>query len=141
MTRAALVKHFMEAWPSAANRPTAIPLNAVELPNKKLSRGENKAFARLSVAFSDRENAAIGGAKIRLRGLVYLQVFVPEGSGTKVITDAGDALAAIFDNRTIAHAEGAGKVITQAMVPHETGARDGYEQGTYSVPFYSDDNR
>jgi hypothetical protein len=140
-TRAAIVGRFVDMWPTAANRPTTLPLDRVELPNKKKSRGESKPHARISIGWTGRVNAAIGGAKIRVSGLLYLQVFVPEGAGTKDLTDAGDALAAIFDNQTFPHLSGDGNVVCSAVVPHETGARDGYEQQTYSVPFYSDENR
>lgn len=138
-TRAALVAKFLDGWSAVA--PAAIPVEKVEMPNRKFDRGTSKTWARLSVRFTGRENAAIGGAKRRTRGILYLQAFVPEGSGTKALTDAGDAFAAVFDNATIPHASGGGHVVCSAMNIHETGNREGYEQMTFGVSFYSDDNR
>ena len=58
-----------------------------------------------------------------------------------MLLDAGDTLARIFDNKTIPFSDGTGYVICSAATPYETGVRDGYEQNTFGVPFYSDDNR
>jgi len=139
-TRAALVKRFRDTW-GTASPPAALPLVAFEMPNKKFARPDGKPWGRLSIVFSGRENAAVGGLRVRIRGMLYVQVFTPEGDGTKVLTDAGDALAAVFDNVTIPHATGPGNVVCQAVDISATGSREGYEQMTYAVPFYSDDNR
>lgn len=137
-TRAALVKKFQAEWPTDA--PANLPLSEIEMPNRKLDRELSSPFGRLTVNFSGRENAAIGGRKIRLRGFLYLQVFVPEGTGTKTLTDSADHLAEIFDNKTIAFTGGNGFVICSAVDTAQTGVRDGYEQATLALPFYSDAN-
>jgi hypothetical protein len=139
-TRAALVKHFVDSWPTSGH-PEKLGVTRVELPNQKFDRGTNKPWGRLSVRFAGRENAAIGATKIRTTGILYFQFFTPEGTGTKILTDAGDALASIFDNRTLSHITGTGKVVCRAVNIFETGSRDGYEQMTYGIDFYSDDNR
>ena len=142
-TRAALVTAFRTGWPLATDTtttPTGLPLAKIEMPNKKNDRGVSNPFGRLTVNFSGRENAAIGGLKIRLRGFLYLQIFVPEGTGTKTLTDSADHFAAIMDNKNISFTDNSGNVICSAVDSVATGARDGYEQSTLALPFYSDAN-
>jgi hypothetical protein len=142
LTRAALVQRFVDQWDAAPTLPPEdLPARRIQLPNKKMERGTSKPYGRLSVAFSGRQNAAVGGARVRIRGILYLQVFVPEGSGTRVLTCAGDTFASIFDNRALLHLSGSGTVDCAAMDIFATGLRDGYEQMTFGIPFYSDENR
>jgi len=137
--RATLVKRFRDNWNAEA--PASLQLTRVAMPGQKHDRDSGEPSAVLSVQFGTRSNEAIGGQKIRQRGFLYLQVFLPEDSGTKVATDAYDAFAAIMDNQTPAFLDATGYVHLQAVTSQPTGTRPGYQQFTWAAPFYADDDR
>ena len=133
------MKRFRDNWNAEA--PAGLQLAAIQMPNTKFDRPDQSPWARLTVIFGTRSNAAVGGTKVRQLGELYLQVFLPEDSGTKVATDSYDAMATIYDNKNVPFTDDTGFILTQAVTSRPTGIRDGYEQTTISAPFYSDDNR
>lgn len=138
-TRAALIKRFIDAWPAVA--PASLPLSLIGLPNKTFSHPSSGIYGRLSIQQGERYSAAIGAARIRSIGVVYLQIFIPEGGGTKPGTDAGDAMAAVFDNRTIALLDATGFIRMGFAMSDGAISREGYEQHNYSAAYQQDENR
>ena len=59
------------------------------------------AFVRFTVITGDSDTHGMGGSQYTARdtGMVSLQVFVPEGTGTKRAMELCDAFAAIFEQQ------------------------------------------
>ena len=108
------------------------------MPGQKFSRDSNAPRARLSIQYGQRAAATIGATRVRQLGVAFLQVFVPEGGGTKVANDAGDNLALIFDNESLAFLDGTGWIITKQAESVGNLEREGYTQHNFSITFTHD---
>jgi hypothetical protein len=74
-------------------------------------------------------------------GVLFLQVFQPEDTGTKAITDGGDHFASIFDNQTVALLDASGFIRCGFVSGTGQLTREGYEQETWALDFEQDANR
>lgn len=140
-TRAAIVAHFRTSWPAAATASgCAIGLSAVQMDNHKFTQPIGAPWARLSIARGTRAPAAIGGAKLRSLGIVYLQIFLPLESGTAEADQAADAFASVFDLRSIAITGSTSYAVMETASQESAGDREGYRQVNVSIPFRVDEN-
>jgi hypothetical protein len=140
-TRAAIVAHFQTNWPAAqAASGCAIGLSAVQMDNHKFTQPVAAPWGRLSIARGTRAPAAIGGAKLRSLGIVYLQIFLPLESGTAEADQAADAFASVFDMRSIPVTGTTSYAVMETASLESTGDRDGYRQYNASIPFRADEN-
>lgn len=87
--RAAITGRFATQWGTAS---------PVQYPNHAFKTPENAPWARLSIAQADRYDAAIGAGLVRDIGVVYLQLFAPDESGSKALMDLADLFCSAFDN-------------------------------------------
>lgn len=140
--RAALVKRFRDEWPAGAPTPSGEPelaLAQIGMPGKKFTRPNNELYGKLSLQFGDREAVAVGAKRVRIVGMLYLQVFVPEDGGDGPAGRTADHFASKFDNESVAFIDGSGWIICAHVSPMGAAERPGYQQHTYSVSFYSDE--
>tara|TARA_R110000796_G_C14571530_1_gene435756 strand:- start:2068 stop:2499 length:432 start_codon:yes stop_codon:yes gene_type:complete len=136
--RAALTKRFTDTWAGAA--PT-LTLALIGMPNHVFDRPNDSHYGKLSIQQGGRASAAIGATRIRSVGMVSLQVFLPENSGEKIATDAGDNFATVYDNQTIALLDASG-YIRMGFAEHlGSFPREGYIQHNFSATYEQDENR
>lgn len=63
-------------------------------------------WGRFTIRESTRANAAIGDTFQRHTGIVYLQIFAKEGTGTKPSNQAAALFGSIFDNASVSETWG-----------------------------------
>lgn len=137
--RAALTKRFVDNWTAGA--PAALPLTEIGMPGHRFSRDDNTVYGRLSIQDGERGAAAIGGLRVRAVSVLFLQVFTPARTGTKVAKDAGDHFADIFDNQTVAFTDNTGWIRCGYVSGTGELERIAYTQTNWSLAIEQDDNR
>jgi len=138
--RAAVVAHFRTNWPAAASSAGCqIALASIQMDNHKFTQPVGTPWGRLSFAWGDRASVAVGGANLRTTGFLYLQVFLPLETGTQEGYQACDALAGVFDLRSIAVTGTANYCVFETARQDNVGDRDGYRQINASIPFRVDE--
>ncbi len=94
-TRKMVEAMFQTSW--AARTP-------VKYDNALFAQPTNAAFVSVSVRWGESQQASIGPAGARMErhsAAIMVQVFVPENSGSKDLSDHCDVVAAIFRMQTI----------------------------------------
>lgn len=140
-TRALITSTFKTWWDGL----TPSPPFALEYDNLEGGKGADtpaqKAWGRLTVIQGQPEPASVGTKHKRCMGTLVVQVFVPEGAGTRVSTDAAQLIAEQFDNQQLTATDGAG-VITDVVFFNTgeslAGARKGYQQRQITLNFRRD---
>lgn len=126
--RTALAAYFHDTWDQD-------DLKVVQ--ENQPAPATEQAWGRFVILQGQTDPLALGDQSTRTVGFAVLQVFIPEGQGTKQATDAGDAFAAIFNRRQIV-VNGTTTVSFQATSMIEAGGRQGYVQKNFSVQFRAD---
>jgi hypothetical protein len=129
-TRAAVIGAFLSGWTGAAAIPVGLPNQALKVP-------ASGAYGRLTLQLGDRSSAAIGACRVRMIGVLFLQVFTPEGQGIRAAARAADLFSTIFDLKTIAIDAGLVAVFSH-VGSNGTGNREGIEQTNVTVDFRVD---
>lgn len=95
-------------------------------------------WVRVSIQGNLNNFASIGGPSIKVRrlGIVFVQVFVPEGTGTLVADQLADDIADALEAKQLLTGE-----TFQASTKTEAGANNGWYQLNVSTPFYFDEQR
>lgn len=97
--RSLITARFQAGFVAAAIPPAdPLPFLPTQYDNMPFTTPQAAPWARFHTVEGERQNAAVGVEFQRSVGVIYLQVFLPEGSGTKTAYDAGDVFAAVFDN-------------------------------------------
>lgn len=99
--RAAITELFKAGW--VGTLAAAIP---VEYPNQKFKQPTAGHWARFSLQFGGRDSVAIGNTRTRQVGILTLQIFAPEETGTATVYKAADLFAAIVDTKQLTPATG-----------------------------------
>lgn len=109
----------------------------VGFENRPFDQPDGAPWARFFVRESDRRNATVTTAEQRTLGIAYLQIFLPEGTGTKKARECADKMIEIFENQHVA--DGAGDFIFRT-VNLTTVGRDpaGFYQMNATVEFQHD---
>lgn len=105
----------------------------VAYPNVKLSKPTG-TWARLTIRGGDARQVAVGAKRIRRPGLVFVQVFVPEGQGAKDALDAAEQAADVFETMTIG-----GIRFRAASIEPEGVDGSGWYMVIVRIPFQYDD--
>lgn len=111
---------FTTAWAEAT---------PVAYGNAPFDKPENGAFVRVTVLFSESENAALGGA-VRDNGVVVVQVFTPKNEGERNNLALAQQAREVFQNKTF------DKLSFYAGSVTQVGLTQGYLQSNVSIPFY-----
>ncbi len=104
----------------------------VEYENLPFDKPSNVEWVRLTVTTGQGETQGIAGSTVTVRdtGMVSLQVFAPEGTGTKTSKALVDAFIAIFE-----HARFNGITTYTASVSSVGNDGYGWHQTNVTVPF------
>ena len=94
------------------------------------------AWGRLVILNGDSIPMALGDASVRHFGVLVLQVFTPEGQGTRPANLAGDAFSAIWNRRQLRDGQTYLNFETMGVV--DAGNRQGYLQKNFTVQFRHD---
>jgi hypothetical protein len=98
--RAAITRRFASGFVSGAE-----PLFPVQYDNHGFTVPVG-IWGRFTIREGTRGNAAVGTAFQRHTGIVYLQIFAKEGTGTKPSNAAAALFGSIFDNQSISETWG-----------------------------------
>jgi hypothetical protein len=123
-TRVAIESRVQTNW-------TTTPIKFENVPFKETK----DAYVALFILEGEGQQVSLGTpATRRWPGVIIIQVFVPEDSGTKLAKTYADALAAIFDR--VQFSSGNSGTISCRIPSVETvGAKDGWHQTNVTVPF------
>lgn len=126
-TRSLIATTFQNAW-----NQTTLKVVQENQPQPDTSA----AWGRFVVLSGGAEPLTLGDQSVRLIGFAVLQVFIPENGGTKLASQCGDALAAIFNRLQLR--SGTTTVSFRTVGLTATGGREGYVQKNFSVQFRAD---
>jgi hypothetical protein len=129
--RKLLTNAFLAAWGTPGDF-------AVTFENQKFSIPESDTWGRWSVQFGQPGQQSLGNSFTRVRGIAYLQVFIPEGKGAAPANKAAEKLGAAM-NRAILR-EGITHVNCEIVGVQEAGTAEGRVQKNVWLPFYVDHN-
>ena len=96
--RIALAEAFQNGFKTGA--PAAAPF-PVRYPNRPFKEPRGAVWGSFSIQLASTEFSALGKNEERTMGVLYLQVFCPEESGTKAAYEARDIVAAALMGQTI----------------------------------------
>lgn len=108
-------------------------------PNHARKKNDATAWGRFSIQFGSTAAGSVGRNKFdRTPGLLYLQVFLPENTGTKTILQCESALAALVNDWKVREGD---HVLTfqQVSIAGPPRTRDaGWYQQNLVIPFQAD---
>lgn len=115
----------------------------IAFENRKFDQPETGLWGRFSIREADRMEKSIGANDHRNVGMVYLQLFAPEGAGTKAIREAADLCATIFDGTQVARSwcDGHFRAASIRTIGLPSGGKKGgmaWYQINVSIPFQYD---
>lgn len=96
-----------------------------------------KAWGRFSVRFANAQDSSVDGKAKRVAGVAWLQIFLPEESGTMTASKMGDEMERIFGRKTIV---GGGETVkfNRAVTEPQGKTDDGWLQFAATIGFISD---
>ena len=133
--RAEFTSRFTTAW--AADYPT-IP---VAYQNRKFSRPTTGPWAEFRVIETSRTRKNIGTIQsrfVRVTGLISIEIFVPEDSGTKALFDMLSKASLYLEEQSIPLSTGR-SVTTLVAKRSSDGKVNGTERGTILIPYWLDE--
>lgn len=133
--RKVLVQAFKAGWATSPPFP-------VVFDNHNLNEA-GEAWGRFSITYGENTPAAIGADHTRTLGIINLQVFIPEGQGTKPANLAADRLQSVFRFQRFTATEGSAKAYIEfehgADGPTPKGTKEGFAQFNISARFRADE--
>lgn len=129
--RSAIEKRFADNW-------TGTTAAKVRYENAPFNQPKTGAWVALTIRDGIAQQASISSQPLnRYPGIVVIDIFVPENTGTDEARRLAELAAAIF--RNVQFSAGSSGTIT-CRVPYVTtiGARDGWFQLAVTVNFYRD---
>lgn len=133
--RKALVGHFKTNWTS--------PPFPVVFENHN-SGEAGAAWGRFALILGENQPAAIGPDFQRTLGIITLQVFIPEGDGTKPANIAADRMQTMYRFQRFTATEDGRKINLEiengADGPTPKGTKEGFAQFHISVRFRADES-
>lgn len=114
---------------------TTLNSDKIAWDNVGFSIPEDKSeWVRVSIQNNVSNYVSIGpNRRTRRRGIVFIQIFVPENSETLVCSQIIDDIVNIFETKILSG------TVFQSPNVREIGASRGWFQVNISVPFYFDD--
>jgi hypothetical protein len=95
---------------------------------------DDTAWVRISVQHNTSNYVSFGPSRLtRREGIVFVQIFVPEGSTTLEASQIVDNAVAVFETKLLSG------VVFQSGDVREVGVSEGWFQINISVPFYFND--
>lgn len=132
-----LTATFRAGWVVDPDDDPTVEYMPTQYPNQPWTVPDT-IWSRFSVMEGDRNNAAVGTTFQRTVGVMFLQIFVPEGEGTRSARQAADKMASFLDNQSIAVAAGQ-NITTRTVSLQDIGLnRDGWYQMNASLEFWFD---
>lgn len=121
--RASIEAKFATGW---ANR------TPVAFDNNRFVPPASGAWVRLTIIPGDSFNASLGINHVRNVGIISLQIFVPEDSGTRQARQLADQAAVILENQRF------NGISTRAASLVRAGESGSYLQFNLNAPYYRD---
>ena len=121
--RAAIEAKFATGW---ANR------TPVAFDNSRFISPTAGSWVRLTIIPGDSFNASLGVNHVRNVGIISLQIFVQEDSGTRQARQLADQAATILENQRF------NGIRTRAASLARVGESGSYLQMNLNVPYYRD---
>lgn len=117
---------------------TGVGATKIAWDNVTFTPVSGEAWVRVSIQHTLSDMISTGGAnvKIRRRGIMFVQIFIPEGGGTALAEQIADNVGLTLE----AHMLPSG-VTFQETTKVDAGVSNGWYQVNTSTPFYYDENR
>ncbi len=118
-------EHFSSGWLDTS----------IAYENVSFSPEEGTPWVRLTILDADSRQVSMGSTKLyRNNGVIVVQIFVPENTGTGDARSMADQVAAIFRGTQF------NGITCRAPSPRRVGTANGWYQLNVSIPFFFDTN-
>jgi hypothetical protein len=117
---------------------TGVSADKIAWDNVDFEIPENTSWIRFSVQTLIADFVSVGGAnvKVRSRGIVFVQVFVPRATSTLNIDVISDQISSVLEAVQLSTGE-----TFSAVTKNDIGQSEGWYQVNLSIPFYYDYHR
>lgn len=139
-TRKAIYEHFATQW--AAGTYNAVPVVYEGQPRKN-ANGEDlelldEAWVTLTIVWGGGYQATLGEKPLdRYAGVIMVQIFTREYTGTSTANLMADVVAGIFLRRQL-EKNGSGRILCGVPYPASRSTQNGWLQTNINVPFERD---
>lgn len=130
---------IMKAWKTAWSAGPMADMQ-VEIRNQPFERVPGKVWGRLSLLPGETSSVAVGGTLKRTPFALVLQVFIPDGKGTRAAQKAADAMSAL-DGKQFSSGDGLVTVSFYEAGLSSVGSQDGHEAFNVTISGYYDTAR
>jgi len=115
---------------------TGVASNQIAWDNVEFKPTIGTAWLRVSIQNTISDFVGLSGPSVRTRrrGLIFFQIFTPEGTGTLLADQIADDLANNFEALSLYTGE-----ILSAVTKNEIGVSKSWNQTNVSLPFYYDE--
>lgn len=117
---------------------TGVEAEKIAWDNVSFTPVNGEAWVRVSLQHNISNMVSVGGPNVKIRrfGILFVQVFVPEGNGTALAEQIADNVATTLEAKQMDTG-----LTFQETTKREVGVGAGWYQVNVSTPFYYDDNR
>lgn len=130
---------IMKAWKAVWADGSQADMQ-VEIRNQPFERVPGKVWGRLSLLPGDTSSVAVGGTLKRTPFALVLQVFIPDGKGTRAAQRAADAMSGL-DNQSFKSTDGLVVVNFYDAGLSSVGQQDGHDAFNVTITGYYDTAR
>jgi len=117
---------------------TSLAADRIAYENVKFKQPTSGSWVRLTIRNGDARQASIANSPLnRYIGVIVVDVFVPEDTGTATARQLAESAAAVFRNVQFS-VTGSGTITTRVPTIFPVGVQNGWLQLSMSVAFYRD---
>ena len=121
-----------------ASNFTTVTADRIAWENRRFKQPDTGTWVRFTVLNGETRNAALSNTILkRTIGVIAVQVFVPELTGTKTAREAADAVATVFQNQQFS-AGNSGTITCRAASIRSIGIDAGWFQINVTCPYQRD---
>lgn len=124
----------LEAWLAVRTRFATewTGTQPIQYPNQRFTPPSGSTWLRLEMTQGDARNASLGITHIRYTGVIWIGVYIPNGTGLMDGLELAETAAAIFENTIF------DRVHCWAASIKDAGIYSGWRQITVTIPYWHD---
>ena len=126
--RKAIESRLAAAWTTTPIRYENVPFGAISTP-----------YVALFIIDGQGQQISLGTAPVLRRwvGIIMIQVFVPQDTGTQIVKSYADTIGVIFDRAQFSSGN-SGTIRCRVPSIQSIGIQNGWQQINVSIPFIRD---
>lgn len=129
--------HFSAAVTSAWN--AQYPAIPISYENRKFAQSPQTAWMDFNIVTVDRSRKNVGVTRfVRTEGLVVLEIYVPEDTGSKTLYEMADFIGQAMEEKNYPLGESRNATTMTSKSRHD-GMMNGFYRQTVLIPFHFDE--